>query len=42
MSKMLNIVQKQDSQTYHFKQVGDRLANMTDDAFKEIVTTCKA
>ena len=42
MSKMLNIVQRQDSQTYHFKQVGDRLANMTDDAFKEIVTTCKA
>jgi len=41
IERILNIVHKQDSQSYYFKQVGNRQQNMSDDRFKEIVSICK-
>jgi len=42
IKKMLNIVKRQDSQTYNFEAKSDLQKNMTDQKFKDIVTQCKS
>lgn len=41
IDQILNLINKQDSQTYYFQKEGDIQQNMSDDRFKEIVGICK-
>lgn len=41
ISRIINLINKQDSQTYVFEQQGDRRKNMADSDFVQMVTTCK-
>jgi len=41
MGKVLNIVRKQDSQTYYFRAADELEYNMSDQDFMNIVTACK-
>ena len=41
IGKVINLIKKQDSQTYFFQQRGDLQKNMSDTDFKQMVTICK-